>query len=149
MVQLVSGVYLSPLKIIEHEKGNILHVLKNSDTVFSGFGEAYFSTIKKGEFKGWKLHREMILNIVVPTGAIRFYFLKEPDETGNVETATTVLSADAYYLLTVKPGIWMGFTGLEDELNLLLNVASIPHDPLESVNAVQEKWMHFFNQESK
>ena len=145
MEQLISGVYMTPLKIIEAEKGNVLHVLKNSDESYKGFGEAYFSTVNFEVFKGWKMHQEMTLNIVVPTGIIQFYFLHQAKENGKISKATAILSQDNYFRLTVEPGIWMGFKGLGKELNLLLNIASIPHNPSEAINAQSDFWMKYFD----
>ena len=52
----MDGVILTPLKQITHLKGNIFHAMKASDDGFSGFGEAYFSTVNKFDIKGWKKH---------------------------------------------------------------------------------------------
>ena len=68
----MDGVTLTPLKQITHPKGDIFHAMKASDDGFSGFGEAYFSTVNQGEVKGWKKHTEMTLNLVVVIGEIEF-----------------------------------------------------------------------------
>ena len=68
----IKGLFLTPLKIIYHPNGNIFHGIKRSDNGFSGFGEAYFSTIKGGQIKGWKRHTRMTLNLVVPLGKVIF-----------------------------------------------------------------------------
>ena len=64
--QNIDGVILTSLEIIQVEGGNVLHAMKNGDTGFSGFGEAYFSSVEHKVIKGWKRHFEMILNIAVP-----------------------------------------------------------------------------------
>ena len=143
MVQLIKGVTLTPLKVVEQEKGNIYHALKRTEESFREFGEAYFSTVKQGVFKGWKQHRQMLLNIVVPSGSIRFYFVNEIG-VEFPETASVELSPSNYLRITVEPGIWMGFRGTAEGLNLLLNIASIPHDPTESSNKEENLWMHLF-----
>jgi dTDP-4-dehydrorhamnose 3,5-epimerase len=141
MGTLLNGAaFLTPLKIIENEKGNVLHALKASDSNFRSFGEAYFSMIHYGEFKGWKLHKCMILNLVVPLGHIRFYLVH-----GNEELATTVdLSVNNYQRLTVNPGTWVGFEGISQGVNLLLNIASVEHDPSESVSQNKSLFAHLF-----
>ncbi|MFM9945495.1 MAG: dTDP-4-dehydrorhamnose 3,5-epimerase, partial [Bacteroidia bacterium] len=68
----IEGVQLTKLNIIEGQAGNILHALKSDEDSFNGFGEAYFSTVNFNAAKGWKKHMQMILNIVVPAGAIKF-----------------------------------------------------------------------------
>jgi len=125
----MDGVILTPLKQIDNPKGNIFHAMKKSDNGFDGFGEAYFSTVNKNDIKGWKKHTKMTLNLVVPMGEIEFVVYD-----GEMEAFfSVVLSKSNYQRLTVKAGLWMAFRGL-DEHNLLLNLASIEHDPLEAMN---------------
>lgn len=123
----MDGVMLTDLKQIHHPKGDIFHVLKNSDLGYCGFGEAYFSTILKGEIKGWKRHERMTLNLVVPVGEIEFVI------SDRKSFFSTRLSPSNYKRLTVNPGLWVAFKGLAD-FNLLLNLADIVHDPAESEN---------------
>ena len=126
----LKGVTLTPLKIIEGESGNVLHALKHAEASFSGFGEAYFSTVQKGAVKGWKNHQRMTLNVIVPVGRIQFVLYDEAAD----EWMECIISRTNYQRLTVSPGIWMAFKGLDEGLNMLLNIASIPHDPAEALN---------------
>jgi dTDP-4-dehydrorhamnose 3,5-epimerase len=131
----LNGVQLTPLKRIEGEAGKVLHALKKTDDSFAGFGEAYFSTVLPGKTKGWKKHREMTLNVIVPVGAIRFVMYDDREDSatkGSVQEV--ILSPDNYQRLTVPPGIWMAFHGEGVTENMLLNMASIPHDPNEADN---------------
>jgi len=125
----MDGVIITPLKQIHNPKGNVFHAMKKSDAGFAGFGEAYFSTIYKDDIKGWKKHTEMTLNLVVPIGAIEFVVYDEKTK----EFFSITLSQNNYQRLTVKPNVWMAFRGI-DENNMLLNLASIEHDPSEAVN---------------
>ena len=130
----IDGVILTPLKRIYHPKGDIYHAMKKSDDGFAGFGEAYFSTIAQGEIKGWKKHKEMVLNIVVPVGAIKFRLMDDREVSCTYGSKNEfVISASNYQRLMVPPGVWMCFEGL-DEHNMLLNLASIEHDPDEAIN---------------
>lgn len=131
----ITGVVATPLRVIPGESGDVMHAIKATDENFVGFGEAYFSSVLNGAKKGWKKHRKMVLNLVVVSGAIRFVLFDDrPGSETYHEFEELVLSRDNYQRLTVPPGIWMAFTGLTDETNLLLNIASIPHDPLEAEN---------------
>ena len=135
----MDGVILTPLKQIYHPKGDIFHAMKKSDIGFDGFGEAYFSTINQNDIKGWKKHTKMTLNIVVPVGNIEFVVYDENSK----EFFSTKLSHNNYQRLTVKAGLWMAFKGI-GEYNMLLNLASIEHDPNEAVNIelndINYKW---------
>jgi len=123
----MDGETLTPLKKITHPKGDVFHAMKASDDGFCGFGEAYFSTVNKSDVKGWKKHSEMTLNLVVVTGEIEFV-VYDGDSFFNVK-----LSKDNYQRLTIKPNLWLAFRGIGNE-NILLNLASIEHNPNETEN---------------
>lgn len=135
----MDGVILTPLKQIYNPKGDIFHALKKSDEGYEKFGEAYFSTINRNDIKGWKKHKKMVLNLVVPFGEIEFVVYDEHTK----EFFNARLSQNNYQRLTVKPNLWMSFRGL-GESNMLLNLASIEHDPLEAINIdlndINYKW---------
>ncbi len=115
------------LRIIENYNGNIMHILKRSEKSFSKFGEAYFSKIKSKRIKGWKLHKKMKLNLVVPIGKVRFVFFDEM--TGNF--CEEIIGEKIYYRIVVLPKTWFAFQGLSKQESLILNIADIPHDPKE------------------
>jgi dTDP-4-dehydrorhamnose 3,5-epimerase len=131
---MLEGILLTPLKRIHNEKGDIFHAMKKSDKGFNGFGEAYFSTISKGEIKGWKKHTRMTLNIIVPVGKIELVVYD------GSEFFSVILSNKNYQRLTIEPDLWLAFRGLSHE-NMLLNLGSIEHDKDES----ESMELHNFN----
>lgn len=135
----MDGVIISPLKKIHHPKGDILHVIKKSDIGFNGFGETYFSSINKGDIKGWKKHTKMILNLVVPVGEIKFVIYNEyKKEFFNIN-----ISQKNYQRITIKAGLWLAFQGIVNQ-NILLNLSNIEHNPNEAINLnldkIKYKW---------
>jgi len=128
----MEGVLLTPLKQIYNPKGDVFLCMKKSDPGFSGFGEAYFSTVHPGEIKPWKKHLRMTLNLVVPIGKIRFVMHDDRlESTTKGQTLSVEIGPHNYQRLTVQPGIWMAFEGLDEGMNLLLNMADMEHDPDE------------------
>lgn len=129
----IDGILLTPLNVINTSGGNVLHGMKAKDSGYSGFGEAYFSFIDAGVIKGWKRHHEMVLNLVVPVGVVRFVIYDDrPDSPTLNNYQEVLLSKENYQRLTVPPMVWMAFQGVGQQENMLLNVASIPHEPNES-----------------
>ncbi len=124
----MDGVTLTPLKKIFSPKGDVYHAIKASDNGFNGFGEAYFSSVSKDNIKGWKKHLEMTLNLIVPIGIVKVVIYDEIKDL----FFTVELSKNNYQRLTIKPGLWVAFKGLDTD-NIMLNVASIEHDPTESI----------------
>ena len=128
----IDGVILTPLKIIENDLGNVLHAFKKDTSGFNGFGEAYFSTVKKKSIKGWKKHAIMISNLVVPMGQVKFVIYDDRSSSptkGNI--LELILSPDNYQRLTIPAGLWFSFQGQGPDTNLILNIANILHDPNE------------------
>lgn len=140
---MIEDVVLTPLKIIDVPDGSVFHAIKRIDPGFNGFGEAYFSEIEPRKIKAWKRHREMILNLVVPVGEIRFVLIDDREEK-SPEFQQVTLSTRNYYRLTIPPMIWVGFQGLSDTNSLLLNIANLVHDPEEvdrkNVNEIEFDW---------
>lgn len=132
---MMEGVLVTPLLRVSHPKGDILHALKRSSPGYGGFGEAYFSLICPGEIKGWKRHRRVTLNLVVPVGNIRF--VVHDNREGSPTRGTFVdltLGENSYARLTVHPGLWVAFASKHATASLLLNIADEEHDPKEADN---------------
>ena len=125
----MDGVIVNNQKKIYNNKGDIYHFIKNSDTEYFKFGECYFSFVNFGEVKGWKKHNDMILNLIVPIGKIKFVIYNSISK----KFFEIILSSENYKRLTIGPGLWVAFKGL-DRINMLANLASIEHDPNESKN---------------
>lgn len=136
----MKGVTITPLKVIEGEKGKVMHALKASEPGYVSFGEAYFSSVDHKQVKGWKKHKKMTLNLVVPVGEIKFVIFDDREQSStNNQFFEINVSEKNYCRLTIQPGLWVGFQGQAGGLNLLLNIADIIHDPLESENKALEE----------
>ena len=134
----IKGVKLKSLKIIFHPKGDILHIAKDSEDNLNLFKEIYVSIIKQNEIKGWKLHKKMICNLIVPKGKVKFVMTKDKKNFFEV-----ILSRNNYKRLTIPPQIWFAFQGLGEEENLIVNLATLEHNSEESINIPLNKIKYF------
>jgi dTDP-4-dehydrorhamnose 3,5-epimerase len=126
----LAAIVLTPLSRISTTGGDVLHAMKQGDAGYGGFGEAYFSWVSTGAVKAWKRHMRMTMNVVVPVGQVRFVF-RSVNAAGGDEFRVEEIGVDRYARITVPPGIWFGFQGLGAPQSLVLNIASIAHDPNE------------------
>ena len=140
---MIDGVLVTPLKQIYHPKGDVFHAMKCVDPGFEGFGEAYFSSIIGGLVKAWKRHSRMTLNLVCIVGKIHFVLYDgrdgSPTKGEFMEITLSPEDPQLYRRLTIPPGVWMAFVGIDKYKSVLLNVANIPHDPAEQVNIPAEE----------
>jgi len=127
----LADILVTPLRRIETAGGDVLHAMKQSDAGYAGYGEAYFSWVSAGAIKAWKRHTQMVINVVVPVGQVRFVFRCVNTVTGVEEFRVDEIGVDSYARITVPPGIWFGFQGLYAPQSLVLNIANISHEPSE------------------
>ena len=128
--------------MIKTDGGNVLHgyLEKNLDRI--DVKEVYFSTIKKSQFRGWKMHKKMTLNLIVPIGEVRVHLVKEDSSKQGFARDEVILSQSPYFRLTVNPGIWFAFEGLSSTDSLICNIANLAHDPKE---VSRRDYNSFFN----
>ncbi len=140
---MIDGVLLTPLPIINTPGGDVLHAMKKIDLGFNNFEEAYLSEIQQDQIKAWKRHKKMTLNLIVPSGKVRFV-LKNTKENCHPKFQEFTLSRDNYSRLTVPPMIWFGFQGISKSPGLVLNIANLMHDSSEverkSVSEIKFNW---------
>lgn len=129
---MIEGVVVKPLRQIPDERGKVMHMLRNDDPEFSGFGEIYFSCVYPGVIKGWHIHKKMVLNYAVPYGMIKLVLYDDrPGSRTNGEIQEIFMGSDNYCLVKIPPLIWNGFKGVGVTRAIVANCSSIPHDPAE------------------
>jgi dTDP-4-dehydrorhamnose 3,5-epimerase len=127
-LESLPGVQYQALLQIPGELGAVYRGIKCTDESYAGFGEAYFSSVLPQAIKGWKLHQRMVSTLICPVGLICVSVYCEK----NHHFAQYWLGEKKYARLSIPPGLHYAFAGLGPALNLLLNVASIAHDPSEA-----------------
>ena len=116
--------------VIKDNKGAVYKIMAVASPERAlNIAEVYYSEVKYGVIKGWKQHKRMTMNLSAASGLIHIATF---DHKTN-ETIGFDLSLNNHQIITVKPGIWVAFRG-DGENNILLNLASIPHDPQESLS---------------
>lgn len=137
----LGGIITTHLSRIPTDGGDVLHGIKKNEETYFGFGEAYFSNINEGKIKGWKLHKDMTMNLIVPSGTVKFVFFDEKFKSHKELTIGRL----NYCRVTVPPKIWFAFQGLDNKYpNLVFNFANLQHDPNEvirkEINEIFYNW---------
>lgn len=128
----IAGVEVIEKKQIKDERGMVMHMIRSDSPEFESFGEVYFSVVNPGVIKGWKLHRIISQNLVVPYGSVNFvlYDNRPGSQTfGNIQQIK--IGRDDYKLLHIPPGIWYAFSNLSSEPSIITNCATHVHDMSE------------------
>ena len=129
---MIEGIKVTLLQQIEHDRGKVMHMLRNDSKNFKKFGEIYFSTVHPNKIKGWHLHSKMTLNYAVVFGEIKLVLY---DSRSSSKTKGQIqeffLSQKNYKLISVPPLIWCGFKGIGIKTAIVANCADLPYDEKE------------------
>ena len=132
--QMIDGVKVIPLRQIPDERGKIMHMLKETDEHFIRFGEIYFSCAWPGVVKGWHVHSRMTVNNAVVVGHAKLVLYDGRDDSPTKgEVMELFIGESNYCLVQIPPGIVNGYQVYGDEMVILANCASEPHDPGEII----------------
>ena len=138
--KILDNIKVSKLKIIKIPQGNIMKALNKSELKKWTFGEAYFSKIKYGKIKAWKYHKKMNLQLVVPSGKVKFVFFSKKDN----KFKAIEIGEKKYSRITVPAKIWFGFKGVSKKESIILSVTNIKHNKKEILrckkNEIKYKW---------
>ena len=130
----ISGVIITPLKIISDERGSVMHMLRSDSPVFKSFGEIYFSTINFNSIKAWHLHKEATLNYACVYGQVKLTLFDNRNKSETFGKYQEIfLNKENYVLVTNPPNIWNGFKGLNKGYSIIANCLNLPHNEKEMV----------------
>ncbi len=122
------------IKIIKNSNGNILKGIDKNSIYFNGFGELYFSLIKKNSIKAWKKHNKITSVFFVPMGNVKFVLFND----GKFKSYN--IGENNYRLLRIKPKIWYGFKGIGKDKNIIVSLINKVHNDKE----MERKNLDFF-----
>lgn len=115
------------LQKFKNPKGNVLRGFRKNDKFLKNSAEIYFSWINKNAIKGWKLHKKMTMNLVVPVGKVKFVFYNGKN------FKTIVVGEKNYNRIFVPNNIFFAFQNLYKEKSLVVNNASIIHKKKDEI----------------
>jgi dTDP-4-dehydrorhamnose 3,5-epimerase len=117
----LKNIKIIKMKSFKNNKGNVLRAFRKNEKNIGNFGEVYFSWINKNKIKGWKLHKKMHMNLVVPVGLVKFVFCE------NNKFKEFVIGEKNYYRIYVPNQIYFAFQNLSKTKSLVVNYSNIIH----------------------
>ena len=130
----IKNIKIIKLKSFKNNKGDVFRAYRKNDEKIGKFGEVYFSWIKKNAIKGWKLHKKMHMNLVVPVGSVRFVFYY------NKKFKVITIGEKKYCRIYVPNNIFFAFQNISNKKSLVVNYSNIIHqEDKETSNLSLEK----------
>lgn len=126
---MIKGVKIKKLKLFVDERGRLMEILRQDDSIFERFGQVYLTTAKPGVVKAWHYHKKQTDNFTCVGGKIRLglYDARKNSPTfGKINEF--ILSLDNPLLVQIPPLVYHGFKCLSDTESLVINVTTQPYN---------------------
>ena len=126
------------LKVIKHQKGNIVKILNRKDPFFKKFGECYISEIKSRQIKAWRYHKKNSQKIFLIDGKCKVVLINKK------KIKYHVLNSKIASLFMIPINTWYGFQNLTNKKIKILNIIDNNYDEEEmfrkKLNEIKYKW---------
>ena len=124
----VSKIKVIKLKKFNNPIGDTMKYLSKKSSFFKGFGEVYFSEIKKNKIKGWNYHKKYWCLLCVPFGKVKFNFKNQL----NSKVKSITIGKKNYSVIIVPPKIYFSFKS-EVANSLVVNTINGVHNENETI----------------
>lgn len=129
---------IKKFNIVKNKNGIILKILNNKQRNLKLYKDAYFSFVKFNKIKGWKKHKRMTMNLMVPVGKVKFVFCDDD------KFRSIIIGDNRFCKIIVPPNIWFAFKGISKGKNVVFNLANVKHNDKEVVrkrnNEIKYNW---------
>jgi dTDP-4-dehydrorhamnose 3,5-epimerase len=118
---MIEGVELVPLVAHVDDRGYLIEILRSTDPHFTKFGQVYLvGNPARGAVRAFHKHEKLWDWFFIARGTAKFILRDDrPDSATYEEMATFVIGDRNPSLLVVPPGVYHGWTSLEDDTMLI------------------------------
>lgn len=125
--QLIQAVVVVSLRKVINERGHLLEIQRNDESVYPGFGQAYITATKPSVVKAWYLHHNMTDQIAIISGNITLaMYDSRSDSSTHGSTQVLRMHEDSPSLVQIPPGVWHGFRADSSSPALLMHLNTMP-----------------------
>ena len=126
---MIDGVVVKKLNVIPDERGYLMEILRNDDSFYEKFGQAYITAVYPGVVKGWHYHEKQVDHFCVVKGMVKVVLYdgrKESPTHGEVNEF--FLGEKNPSLVRIPNYVLHGMKGMGTETGILLNIPTERYD---------------------
>lgn len=126
---MIHGVVVKKLTKIPDERGFLMEILRDDDSFFERFGQAYITAVYPGVVKGWHYHEKQVDHFCVVRGMVKvvLYDRRESSPTHG-EVNEFFLGEQNNCLVRIPNLVLHGMKGVGTELGIVLNLPTQHYD---------------------
>ena len=126
---MIDGVKTKQLKVIPDERGRLMEILRNDDSLFEKFGQVYMTTTYPGVVKAWHWHNKQTDNVACLQGMVKLvlYDSRENSRTHG-ELSEFYLGIHNPLLVQIPAGVFHGWACVSEEEAIVVNIPTETYD---------------------
>jgi len=130
---MIDGVEIKKLKVIPDKRGFLMEILRNDDSMFDQFGQAYMTGVKKGFTKAWHYHKDQIDRVTCVLGQALWVMYDARKDSKTYGEVQEVIMSDPtvdgeQIIVKVPAGVIHGFTAHKCDEARIVNVPNNKYD---------------------
>jgi len=120
---MIEGVKTKNLKVIPDERGRLMEILRQDDSLFLEFGQVYISTTYPDVVKAWHKHEKQADNVACIQGMIKLV-LYDPRENSSTykEVNQFLIGIHNPMLVQIPAGVYHGWMCVSQEEAIIVNI---------------------------
>ena len=120
---MIEGVKTKNLKVIPDERGRLMEILRQDDSLFLEFGQVYMTTTYPEVVKAWHKHEKQADNVACIQGMIKLV-LYDPRENSSTykEVNQFLIGIHNPMLVQIPAGIYHGWMCVSQEEAIIVNI---------------------------
>ena len=126
---MIKGVKTKNLKVIPDERGRLMEILRQDDSLFLEFGQVYMTTTYPGVVKAWHKHEKQTDNVACIQGMIKLvlYDFREKSSTYK-EVNQFLIGIHNPMLVQIPAGVYHGWMCVSQEEAIIVNIPTEAYD---------------------
>ncbi len=120
---MIEDVKTKNLKVIPDERGRLMEILRQDDSLFLKFGQVYMTTTYPEVVKAWHKHEKQTDNVACIQGMIKLvlYDTREKSSTYK-EVNQFLIGIHNPMLVQIPPGVYHGWMCLSANEAIIVNI---------------------------
>ena len=126
---MIDGVETKRLRVIPDERGRLMEILRNDDSVFTKFGQVYMTTTYPHVVKAWHAHRFQDDHVTAVAGMIKLvlYDAREDSPTQG-EIDEFFIGVYNPLLVKIPRRVMHGWKCISETEAIIINVVTEPYN---------------------
>ena len=122
---MISGVNAKYLKNITDERGRLMEIMRNDESIFVKFGQVYLTTNYPGVVKAWHYHKIQSDYICCVKGMIKVVLYDARKDSKTYGEINEFCIGDFNpMLIVIPPGVYHGWKCISDMEAIIINVTT-------------------------